>query len=187
MVVKYDIKMLSFLFYINLLKLFYRKGNLNRFENAIKSYINLLEESTSNHSRKTSDFVYPGITHKPWYKPDDHMILNFVNDKLTQGFSDIKSEWLAYSSGHNLVSRFNASDLFTSLKKDDWKAYLLWKEGKFTQIGLSAFPKTVSILSKLEHFVYPLGHIEFYVMKPGVALPPHRDLINIAIAIMVRT
>ncbi|MHC5933202.1 hypothetical protein [Nostoc sp.] len=100
MVRKYDKKIFFLLFYIKLLKLFYPKGNVNRFENAIKSYVNLLEESTSNHSPKISDFVYPGITHKPWYEPDDNSILNLVNDKLTQGFSDIESEWLVQRGGN---------------------------------------------------------------------------------------
>ncbi|MDM9583644.1 MULTISPECIES: aspartyl/asparaginyl beta-hydroxylase domain-containing protein [unclassified Nostoc] len=176
---KQSLELSFFLLFLKLLKLLSPQGNIDRFENALKSYITLSEESTSNPAQKMSAFLYPGITHKPWYEPHDNDILNLVSNKLQQGFNDIENEWLAYiSSGCNIVSRFNASNLFTSLKDDDWKAYLLWKEGNFTQIGLSHFPKTVDILSKLEPFLYPFGHIEFYVMKPGVVLPPHTDNIN---------
>ncbi len=179
MMVKQSFKMTFFLLLLELLKLFYPKGNIHRFKCAIESYITLLEESTSNPDQKMSNFLYPGITHKPWYAPQEHDILNFVNNSLQQGFSDVENEWLTYvSSGYNIVSRFNANNLFASVKEDDWKAYLVWEGGNFTQIGLSHFPRTVDILSKLEPFLYPFGHIEFYVMKPGVVLPPHTDHIN---------
>ncbi|MEH2366780.1 aspartyl/asparaginyl beta-hydroxylase domain-containing protein [Nostoc sp.] len=177
--VQQSLKINFLLSLLKFLNLFYPKGNIHRFESALKSYITLSEESTANQAQKMGTFLYPGITHKPWYEPHDHNILNSVNKILQQGFNNIENEWLAYvSSGCNINSRFNASNLFTSLKDDDWKAYLLWKEGNFTQIGLSHFPETVAILSKLQPFLYPFGHIEFYVMKPGVVLPPHTDNIN---------
>lgn len=177
--VKQSLELSFFLVFLKFLKLFFPKENIERFQNALKSYITLSEELTSNPAQKMSEFLYPGITQKPWYYPHDNGILNLVSNKLQQGFKDIENEWLAYvSSGCNIVSRFNASNLFTSLKEDDWKAYLLWKEGNFTQVGLSHFPRTVDILSNFEPFLYPFGHIEFYVMKAGVALPPHTDNIN---------
>ncbi|WP_392481073.1 aspartyl/asparaginyl beta-hydroxylase domain-containing protein [Nostoc sp. C110] len=177
--VKQSLKITLVLLSIKVLKIFFPKGNIHRFESALKFYITLSQESTANYAQKMSTFLYPGITHKPWYEAHEYNILTFVQNQLQQQFNDIESEWLAYFlSGCNIVSRFNANNLFTSLKEDDWKAYLLWEKGNFTQIGLSHFPKTVDILSKLEPFLYPVGHIEFYVMKPGVVLPPHTDNIN---------
>ncbi|MEH2296104.1 aspartyl/asparaginyl beta-hydroxylase domain-containing protein [Nostoc sp.] len=177
--VKQSLEISFFILFLKLLKLFFPKGNIERVIKALKSYITLSEESTYNPAQKMSAFLYPDITYKPWYEPQDHDILNVVSNKLQQGFNDIENEWLAYvSSGYNIVTRFNASNLFTSLKEDDWKAYLLWEKGNFTQVGLSCFPKTVNILSKLEPFLYSFGYVEFYVMKPGVVLPPHTDNIN---------
>ena len=88
------------------------------------------------------------------------------------------------SSGQNIVPRFKPSEVFgESLKNqdEDWRYYLIWRQGKFSEAGLSLFPKTVKIISKLESFLYPFGEVVFIVMKPGVVSPPHTDDINISL------
>lgn len=167
---------------LKLLKLLYPQGNVHRFEEAIQ----LIARQTFNSTDKSSKFIYPGITHQPWYESHDYKDLKFVSDTLKKGFSDIENEWLAYlSSGHSIVPRYKPSEIFGETLKDkdeNWKYYLIWRQGKFTEAALSLFPKTVNIVSKLKPFLYPFaGEVVFIVMEPGVVLPPHTDDINISL------
>ncbi|QLE49531.1 aspartyl/asparaginyl beta-hydroxylase domain-containing protein [Nostoc sp. C057] len=164
------------------LKILYPKRNIHRIENAIKSYISLLEKYPTNDTQKTSGFLYPSITHKPWYETQDNDVLKFVEDRLKKGFNDIHDEWLTHLSSRNkVVSIYNASEIYSHLKDEDWQGYQLRYKGKFTKTGVAIFPKTVKILSELEPFLYGKGLVEFIVMKPGVVIPPHTDDINISL------
>jgi Aspartyl/Asparaginyl beta-hydroxylase len=172
---------------IQILKLLYPKGNVDRFENCLKSYLELMNQTVSDSSRKANDFLYPGLTHTPWCDRDND-VLKFVSDTLEKGFNDIETEWLAYrSSGYNIVPRYKhkLSDIFgESFKNKDegWQYYLIWRQGKFTEAALLLFPKTVKILSSLKSFLYPFGEAVLIVMKPDVFLPPHTDDINTSIS-----
>ncbi|MDM9583643.1 MULTISPECIES: aspartyl/asparaginyl beta-hydroxylase domain-containing protein [unclassified Nostoc] len=164
------------------LKLLYPKENIQRIDDAIKTYISFLEKSATDYTQKKSDFLYPGITHKPWYETHDNDVLQLVDDRLKKGFSDIKNEWLAYlSSRQKVVSIYNASEIYSHLKDEDWQGYQLRYKGKFTETGVALFPNTVKILSELEPFLYGNGLVEFLVMKPGVIVPPHIDDMNISL------
>ena len=171
----------SFLLLIKFLKLFDPKKNIHRFEEGIKSYLNFVNRPPSNSLNEISNFIYPGITHKPWYDFRDHHVLKSVCDTLEKGFSDIEAEWLAYSkSGYKIAPRINLSVFGESLKNqdDDWKYYLIWRHGKFTEAALTLFPKTTKIVSSLDYFLYSLGEVVLIVMESGVVLPPHTDHIN---------
>lgn len=167
-------------FLIKFLNLFYPKGSIHRFEENLRSYLTLINRPNSNYyQRKNIDFVYHGITHKPWYESCDYDVLKFIAERLKKGFNDIENEWLAhFSSERKVVSLLNASEAYSHLKNEDWQGYQLRYNGKFTETGLALFPKTVKILSELKPFLYAGGLVEFIVMKPGIAIPPHKDDIN---------
>lgn len=174
-------KMTFSLLLLKLLNFLYPQGNVHRFEESI----NLIARQTSNSSENTNNFVYPGITHKPWYESDDYNALITVTNILKKEFIDIENEWLAsLSSRKKIVPRYKPSEVFGETLKDkdeNWKYYLIWRQGKFTDAALSMFPKTVNIVTKLKPFLYAFGEVVFIVMEPGVVLPPHTDDINISL------
>ncbi|BAY15296.1 putative aspartyl/asparaginyl beta-hydroxylase [Anabaenopsis circularis NIES-21] len=169
------------LWLLKLLNFLYPQGNAHRFQESI----NLISQHTANSNGKISDFVYPGITYKPWYEADDYNSLKQFTNILKQDFSTIENEWQAFlASKKNIVPRYKPSEIFGETLKDqdeNWKYYLIWRQGKFTDAALSMFPKTVNIVTKLKPFLYPFGEIVFIVMEPGVVLPPHTDDINISL------
>jgi aspartate beta-hydroxylase len=167
-----------------LLKLLFPKNSINRFEKSIKFYLGLIDLDTDdlNIDQKPQEFLYLGITSKPWYESYDYEILKFISNTLEKGFKDIEKEWLNNClNNKTLVSRYKRSDLYPSLKKDDWGNLILWKNGYFTKAAYSLFPKTVKILSEIKCFLIPFGEAVFLVLKPGVALPPHHDDSNLDI------
>ncbi|ARV60174.1 hypothetical protein BZZ01_17435 [Nostocales cyanobacterium HT-58-2] len=171
-----------FLLFVAFLKKCYPKENLHRLEESIKFHQGWIDSTDYNPLQKPTSFLYLGLSSKPWYKPCEYDTLKLVADKLEKNASDIENEWLAHRSwGRNLVSRASPSDRHPSLKEDDWGEFILWKEGKFTEAGLSLFPKTVKVVSELESFLIPFGQVVFFVLKPGVTLPPHHDASNIDI------
>lgn len=175
-----QIKILLWL--LRLLNLLFPKGSLDRFEKSIKFYFGLinLDRNLLNLDQKPKEFLYLGLMSKPWYESFDYEILKFISDTLEKGTKDIENEWLSNRSNQQaLVSRYEASDLYPSLKQDDWGKFILWKEGRFTKAAYSFFPKTVKILSELKSLIIPFGEAVFLVLKPGVALPPHHDDSNI--------
>ncbi|BAZ54098.1 putative aspartyl/asparaginyl beta-hydroxylase [Nostoc sp. NIES-4103] len=169
------------LWLLKLLNFLYPQGNIHRFEESV----NLIAKNTSNSNEKINKFVYPGITHKPWYESDDYHALTMVTNTLKKQFNDIENEWLAsLSSRKNIIPRYKPSEIFgeTLKEKDEnWKYYLIWRQGKFTDAALSLFPKTVNLVTKLKPFLYPFGEVVFIIMEPGVVLPPHTDDINISL------
>ncbi|MEH2178700.1 aspartyl/asparaginyl beta-hydroxylase domain-containing protein [Nostoc sp.] len=170
-------KMIFFLLLIKLITIFYRKDNIHRFQKAMMSFI--IGFKSNKTSQKLKDFLYPEITHKAWYEPDDYDVLQLVNYTLIKGFEDIENEWLNHlSSNQKVVSLLSASEAYSHLKDEDWQGYQLRFGGKFTQTGLALFPKTVKILHKLEPFLYANGLVELIVMKPSVYIPPHKDDMN---------
>jgi len=167
---------------LTLLKILFPKSSVNRFEKSLKFYFVLvdLDDNDLNVEQKPKTFLYLGLPAKPWYESYEYEKLSFISNTLEKGFKDIKDEWLSNCSNtRNLLSRYNLSDLYPSLKEDDWGNFILCKEGNFTKAAYSLFPKTVKILSKLRSFIIPFGEAVFLVLKPGVALPPHYDDSNI--------
>jgi len=165
-----------------LLKVFFPRSNVDRFEKSVKFYLGLVDLNNNNLNieQRPKTFLYLDITSKPWYESYDYEILKFISNTLEKGFKDIKREWLSNRlNKKDLVSRYKLSELYPSLEEDDWGNFILYKEGSFTKAAYSLFPKTVKILSKLKSFIIPFGEAVFLVLKPGVALPPHYDDSNI--------
>jgi hypothetical protein len=175
-----DIKLKILFLLLGFLKWFFPKGNIHRFEKSVKFYFGLIDNDEFNPQQKPTEFLYLGLTSKPWYEPFEYELLKFISDTLEKGAKDIEGEWLSNRSYKgDLVSRAEPSDRHSSLRDDDWGEFVLWKEGKFTKTAYSLFPKTVEIVSKLESFIIPFGQAVFLVLKPGVTLPPHHDGSNI--------
>ncbi|NJR75450.1 MAG: aspartyl/asparaginyl beta-hydroxylase domain-containing protein [Scytonema sp. CRU_2_7] len=176
------IKVKIFFLLLTLLIFLFPKGNVHRFEKSLKFYLGLIDINNDdcNPQQKPKEFLYLGLTSKPWYESSDYDVLKFVSNTLTKGAKDIENEWSSNRlNKRRLVSRIRASDLYPSLKEDDWGEFMLWKDGKFTRTARFLFPKTVRIVSSLKPFIIPFGQVVFYVLKPGVAIPPHHDLSNI--------
>ncbi|MEH2178698.1 aspartyl/asparaginyl beta-hydroxylase domain-containing protein [Nostoc sp.] len=179
-----SIKMNLFIFFIHLLKPFYLQQKIYRFEKALRYYVKMITKSTLNYTDNTS-FVYPDITHKPWHESDENDTLKFVSQILENGYTDIADEWFNYlHSGYNIIPRLKPSEIFGESfknKDEDWKYYVIWRHGKFTEVGLSLFPRTGKFISQLNCFLYSFGEVVFIVMKPGVVLPSHIDNLNISL------
>ncbi|MBD2166656.1 aspartyl/asparaginyl beta-hydroxylase domain-containing protein [Calothrix membranacea FACHB-236] len=176
-----SIKMTLSFWLLKLLNFIYPPGKAHRFEESIS----LIANQASNSDNKIQNFVYPGITYKPWYEADDYHAVTVVSNTLKKEFNNIENEWEAFlKSRKNIIPRYKPSELFGDNfknKDETWKYYLIWRQGKFTDAALSLFPKTVNMVTKLKPFLYPFGEVVFIVMEPGVILPPHTDDINISL------
>ena len=126
-------------------------------------------------------FIFPGITWKPFWNPDD--IPSAL--KLEKSYDLIKNEFLQAKMNNLLINDYSLSSNENMLHKGEWNWFSYVLKGKRNSKFSEVFPETNRILNSLDDLLVdlPFAYSFFSELKPNSEISPHYGACNLRLRI----